>query len=56
MEAAILRRMAAVTTALILFTTGTVSAEGKILREKGQQDMKQCEGKFKNKRLTEEEL
>ena len=56
MEIAILRPMVAVTTALILFTTGTVSAERKLPREIRQENLKQCQGRFKNKRLTEEEL
>jgi uncharacterized protein YjbI with pentapeptide repeats len=56
MEAAILRRMLAATTALILLATHTVSADLKTPVEKRQEVLKQCQGRFKSKRLTEEEL
>ena len=51
MGLAILRPMVAFTTALILLGMGTVSAD--TIR---QEVLKQCQGRFKNMRLTEEEI
>ncbi len=56
MEAAILRWMLAVIITFILFSTGSVLAKLKSFEEIRADVLNQCQGRFKNKHLTEEEL
>lgn len=56
MDTPMYKWIVSVTSALIIFVAGTVSAETGTLENMKDQVLKECQGKFKNKRPTPEEL